>query len=353
MTPVIRASDLHKTYGKVHAVDGVSFEVGQGEVFGLLGPNGAGKTTTVEMLEGLTRPDSGAIEALGLDVLRQASALKERIGVQLQTAALYPNLTVAEVVDLFAGFYPRSRPTDEIIEALDLSEKRDAQTRHLSGGQRQRLSVALALVSDPELLFLDEPTTGLDPAARRALWDLIAGLRERGKTIVLTTHYLEEAETLCNRVAIMDHGRILELGTVDELVGRRFKERTVRFDAVEVVILGSPLEVAFLVVLGALMFISLGYVVASFAPTEDSANMITSIVQFPLMFLSGIFFPLESLPDWLRTVAAALPLTYLGDALRQVMVGGTPFVPVTISVAILAIWLVFCFGISARFFRWQ
>ena len=230
---VIRATDLKRRYGSVKAVDGVSFEVQKGEIFGLLGPNGAGKTTTVEMLEGLTKPDAGRAEVLGLDVSRQAAQLKERIGVQLQTAALYPNLTVNEVVELFRSFYRQSRPAGELIAALDLGEKRNAQTRHLSGGQRQRLSVALALVNDPELIFLDEPTTGLDPAARRSLWDLIASLRERGRTVVLTTHYLEEAETLCDRVAIMDHGRILEAGSVEELVGRRFKERAVRFSAVE------------------------------------------------------------------------------------------------------------------------
>jgi ABC-2 type transport system ATP-binding protein len=236
---VIRVADIKRSFGKVVAVDGVSFDVRRGEIFGLLGPNGAGKTTTVEMLEGLTRPDSGQAEVLGYDVSRQAASLKERIGVQLQTAALYPNLTVAEVIDLFRSFYRQSRPAEEMIAALDLGEKRNAQTRHLSGGQRQRLSVALALVNDPEVLFLDEPTTGLDPAARRALWDLIADLQRRGKTILMTTHYLEEAETLCDRVAIMDHGRILELGTVDELVGRRFKERSIRFDAIAGIDVGT------------------------------------------------------------------------------------------------------------------
>ncbi len=229
---VISVQDLQRSFGAVRAVDGVSFEVRRGEVFGLLGPNGAGKTTTVEMLEGLTKPDGGRAEVLGLDVARQASALHERVGVQLQTAALYPNLTVSEVLDLFGSFYRKTVPTEELIAALDLGEKRNAQTRHLSGGQRQRLSVALALVNDPELIFLDEPTTGLDPAARRALWDLIDGMRRKGRTVLLTTHYLEEAETLCDRVAIMDHGKILELGTIEELVSRRFKERSVRFDAV-------------------------------------------------------------------------------------------------------------------------
>jgi ABC-2 type transport system ATP-binding protein len=230
--PVIRARDLRKRYGELVAVDGVSFEVARGEIFGLLGPNGAGKTTTVEMLEGLRRPDGGSAMVLGLDVARQPDMLKQRIGVQLQTAALYPLLTVQEVVDLFASFYRRSRPTNELIEALDLGERRMALTRDLSGGQRQRLSVALALVNDPELIFLDEPTTGMDPQARRSLWDLIGSLREAGTSVLLTTHYMEEAELLCDRIGIMDHGKVLEMGTVEDLISRRFKERSVRFDDV-------------------------------------------------------------------------------------------------------------------------
>jgi len=184
------------------------------------------------MLEGLRTPDEGRLEVLGLDVSRHAAELKTRIGVQLQTPSLYPRLTVDEVIDLFASFYPRSRSTDELVAALDLGERRTAQTRNLSGGQRQRLSVALALVNDPELIFLDEPTTGMDPAARRSLWDLIRRLREEGRTVLLTTHYMEEAEELCDRVAVMDHGRILEMGTVAELITRHFKERTVFFDPI-------------------------------------------------------------------------------------------------------------------------
>jgi ABC-2 type transport system ATP-binding protein len=231
--PVIRVSGLHKRYGETHAVDGVSFEVGAGTVFGLLGPNGAGKTTTVEVLEGLRAPDSGDVRVLGIDAVHRPDDLKERIGVSLQTAALYPRLTVVEVLELFRSFYPRGREAAELIGLMDLGEKRNTRTADLSGGQRQRLSVALALVNDPELVFLDEPTTGMDPAARRALWDIILTLKAAGKTVLLTTHYLEEAEVLCDRVAIMDHGRILEEGTVDELVSRRFKERAVRFDAIE------------------------------------------------------------------------------------------------------------------------
>jgi ABC-2 type transport system ATP-binding protein len=231
--PVIRVADLRKTYGSTRAVDGVSFEVRAGEVFGLLGPNGAGKTTTVEILEGLRRQDSGEATVLGIDVARHPDALKERIGVALQTAALYPKLTVIEVLELFRSFYDRGRSAAELVDLMDLGEKRTTQTKQLSGGQRQRLAVALALVNDPELIFLDEPTTGMDPAARRSLWEIVLGLKAEGRTVVLTTHYMEEAEVLCDRLAIMDHGRVLEAGTVTQLVDARFRERAVRFDALE------------------------------------------------------------------------------------------------------------------------
>jgi ABC-2 type transport system ATP-binding protein len=228
---VIAVRGLTKRYGDTQAVAGIDFDVRKGEVFGLLGPNGAGKTTTVEILEGLRTPDGGEARVLGVDVAKEPDTLKPRIGVSLQTAALYPKLTVTEVIDLFRSFYASSRPTADLIDALELGERRNAQTSVLSGGQRQRLAVALALVNDPELVFLDEPTTGLDPAARRSLWDLVLGMKSQGRTVLLTTHYMEEAEVLCDRLAIMDHGRILEMGTVDELVSKRFHERAVRFDA--------------------------------------------------------------------------------------------------------------------------
>ena len=231
--PVIKVRGLTKRYADVQAVAGIDFDVATGEVFGLLGPNGAGKTTTVEILEGLRAPDGGEVTVLGVDVATGAESLKPRIGVSLQTASMYPKLTVTEVIDLFRSFYANSRPTEELIEALELGERRNAQTKILSGGQRQRLAVALALVNDPEIVFLDEPTTGLDPAARRSLWDLVLGLKAKGTTVLLTTHYMEEAEILCDRLAIMDHGKILELGTVDQLVSKRFQERAVRFDRIE------------------------------------------------------------------------------------------------------------------------
>jgi ABC-2 type transport system ATP-binding protein len=230
---VIRVSDLRKYYGDVKAVDGVSFEVGRGEVFGMLGPNGAGKTTTIEVLEGLRPPDSGAVEVFGLDVCKHPESIKQRIGVQLQSVSLYPRLTVTELLDLFGTFFKTRVPTKQLIDAVDLGERAKAYSMDLSGGQQQRLSIALALVNDPDLVFLDEPTTGLDPQARRSLWDLVKGLQARGKTVMLTTHYMEEAAELCDRVAIMDHGHILEMGTVSELIGRRFKERAVYFDTSE------------------------------------------------------------------------------------------------------------------------
>ena len=228
--PVIRVSDLRKCYGDIKAVDGVSFEVGAGEVFGMLGPNGAGKTTTIEILEGLRDPDSGKVDVFGMDVTRHAPSIKQRIGVQLQSVSLYPRLTVTELLDLFGSFFQHRLPTKQLIDAVDLGERAGARSMDLSGGQQQRLSIALALVNDPELIFLDEPTTGLDPQARRSLWELVKSLQSRGKSVMLTTHYMEEAAELCDRVAIMDHGHILEMGTVPELIGRRFKERAVFFD---------------------------------------------------------------------------------------------------------------------------
>ena len=228
--PVIRVKDLKKHYGDVKAVDGVTFEVARGEVFGMLGPNGAGKTTTIEVLEGLRPPDSGTVEVFGLDVCRHPESIKQRIGVQLQSVSLYPRLTVTELLDLFGSFYAHHLRTKQLIDAVDLGERAKARSMNLSGGQQQRLSIALALVNDPELIFLDEPTTGLDPQARRSLWDLIKGLQAKGKSILMTTHYMEEAAELCDRGAIMDHGHILEMGTVPELIGRRFKERAVFFD---------------------------------------------------------------------------------------------------------------------------
>lgn len=227
----IVAEDLRKTYGQTKAVDGISLGVREGEIFGMLGPNGAGKSTTIEMIEGLRTPDSGTITVLGLRQPRDARAIKMRIGIQLQTTALYPRLTVTEILDLFHTFYPgrKTLSTDALIELVDLGEKRTTRSKDLSGGQRQRLSVALALVNDADIVFLDEPTTGMDPQARRQLWDVIRDLQRRGKTVMLTTHYLEEAEELCDRVAIVDHGHIIEMGSPEDLVHRYFSDIAISF----------------------------------------------------------------------------------------------------------------------------
>jgi ABC-2 type transport system ATP-binding protein len=229
--PVISADALVKRYGDVVAVQGISFTVERGEIFGMLGPNGAGKTTTMEMLEGLRRPDSGSATVLGCDVVRDARAIKARIGVQLQATALPPLTKVREAIDLFGALYPSSRPTDEVIDEFDLREKANAYASDLSGGQMQRLSIALALVNDPDVVFLDEPTTGLDPQARLNIWDVIEGVRARGKTVVMTSHYMEEAERLCARVAVIDHGRIVALDTPENLITAHAPGTTIEFDA--------------------------------------------------------------------------------------------------------------------------
>ena len=225
--PVIHVAAVRKTYGRTVAVDEVSFDVQPGEIFGLIGPNGAGKTTTMECLAGLRSPDRGAISVLGLDPARDRHALQERIGVQLQEAQLQKRIKVREAVGLWASLYQKPLDGDRLIEQLGLSDKRDAWFMTLSGGQKQRLFIALALINDPEVVFLDELTTGLDPQARRAIWDLVRGIRQRGKTVLLTTHLMEEAERLCDRVAIIDHGRIIDIGAPAELVERHCPERTV------------------------------------------------------------------------------------------------------------------------------
>ncbi|HEU0336785.1 MAG TPA: ABC transporter ATP-binding protein [Gaiellaceae bacterium] len=219
MPPAVRVRDLRKRYGALEALAGVSFDVEQGEVFGLLGPNGAGKTTTVEILEGYRARDGGEAEVLGHDPGRAERAFRERIGVVLQHSELWPQLTVREVVRVFAGYYRHPRGVDETVDLVGLAEKRGARVKTLSGGQKRRLDLAIALAGDPDVVFLDEPTTGFDPSARRTAWELIRSLRELGKTILLTTHYLDEAQQLADRVAVIVGGRIVELGTPAELIG--------------------------------------------------------------------------------------------------------------------------------------
>lgn len=226
---MIEAHGLVKRYGALTAVDGVSFEVEAGEIFGLLGPNGAGKTTTLEMLEGLRTPDAGHARVLGEMVTRRPRRIKQRIGVQLQATALPPKTTVAEAVDLFGAFYDRRQPTNVLLRDFDLTEKASSFAESLSGGQAQRLSIALALVNDPDLVFLDEPTTGLDPQARLNLWDVIESIHSRGKTVILTTHYMEEAEKLCDCVAVIDRGHIVALDAPERLIAAHAPGASIEF----------------------------------------------------------------------------------------------------------------------------
>jgi ABC-2 type transport system ATP-binding protein len=215
----ISVRDLRKSYGAHEALRGIGFEIAEGEVFGLLGPNGAGKTTTVEILEGYRKRDGGEVDVLGYDPERTDRGFRERIGVVLQQSQLWPTLTVAETHRMFAGYYKHPRDIDEVIAVVGLEKKRDARVKTLSGGQKRRLDLGVALVGDPDLVFLDEPTTGFDPAARRAAWEMIRSLRSLGKTILLTTHYLDEAEQLADRVAVLLDGRIVREGTPAELTG--------------------------------------------------------------------------------------------------------------------------------------
>jgi ABC-2 type transport system ATP-binding protein len=226
---VVEVKDLFKTYGNVKAVNGINFNIIKGEIFGMLGPNGAGKSTTVEIIEGLRSADKGSVTVLGIDISKDTRAVKERIGVQSQSPALFPDLKVKEIINFFRSLYTKSAPTSEIVKIASLQESQDILFRNLSGGQQQRLSVAVAFVNDPEIVILDEPTTGLDPQARRAMWDVIENFRSRGKTVLLTTHYMDEAQRLCDRIAIMDFGQIIALDSPHRLIESNIKEGAIQF----------------------------------------------------------------------------------------------------------------------------
>ena len=234
---IIKVDGLRKSYGDIRAVDGISFEVRKGEIFGLVGPNGAGKTTTIECLEGLRKPDGGTVRVLGLDPGRDI-AIRERIGVQLQSSALHARIKVREAMAMYGAFYPKSVDPEPLLQRLGIAEKKNAAFAKLSGGQKQRLSIAIAMIHDPEIVFFDELTTGLDPQARHSMWDFIRDIRDGGKTVVLTTHFMEEAERLCDRVAVLDHGRILALDTPADLRRSLAAEHRVAFTP------SSPLDPA-------------------------------------------------------------------------------------------------------------
>lgn len=230
---ILQVKDLRKTYGSIVAVERIGFEVAQGEVFTIIGPNGAGKTTTLEMIEGLLLPDSGEITVKGLNWRAHGEQIKQMIGVQPQSSALFDLLTVRENLEVFQSFYSRKRDINEILELINLSDHRNKRVKTLSGGQKQRLAIGLALANDPEILFLDEPTTGLDPQARRNIWDIVLRLKELGKTTILTTHYMEEAERLSDRVCIVDQGKVIALDTPKQLIRQLSKEREIQLVPVE------------------------------------------------------------------------------------------------------------------------
>ncbi|MFC1865914.1 ABC transporter ATP-binding protein [Chloroflexota bacterium] len=227
---VIDVVNLTKRYGDITAVDDISFQVHKGEAFGMLGPNGAGKTTTVEIIEGLRQADSGRVSVLDMDIARVPAKVKQRIGIQLQAPSLLPLVTVQEILVLFSSFYQHSLPVDDILEMLALKESCKVLVKNLSGGQQQRLSVAMALINEPDIAFLDEPTTGLDPQARRSLWAVIKNMRSQGKTVFLTTHYMDEAERLCDRVAVIDHGKIIATNSPKDLINEYFHESAIQFE---------------------------------------------------------------------------------------------------------------------------
>lgn len=305
---VIEVRGLVKRYGDFTAVDHVDLDVRQHEIFGILGPNGAGKTTTLEMIEGLREPDAGTIRVAGIDVVTEPTAVKRIIGVQLQTTSLFDHLTIHELITLFAALYNADTSRErvqELIDLVSLDEKSGARVGQLSGGQRQRLSVALALVNDPQIVFLDEPTTGLDPQARRSLWDVIRGLREQGKTIILTTHYMEEAETLCDRVAVMDHGKIIACDTPLALVRSLDQDATIR------ALVGSPVDPERLENLPGALSVSL---------VEGQLAIRTHNVQTTLGALLQVAGELDIRLDNLTTSSANLEdvfLSYTGRSLRE------------------------------------
>jgi ABC-2 type transport system ATP-binding protein len=235
--PIMEVRDLLKTYDNIRAVDGIRFHVDEGEIFGLLGPNGAGKTTTIEMMEGLREPDGGEVVIDGISVVQEKERVRRIIGIQLQSTSLFEKLSVEEMLQLYASFYTRHVQTDVILKQMKLEDKKNEWVKSLSGGQKQRLAIGLALIHDPKIVFLDEPTTGLDPQARRSLWDVVLALKQQGKTILLSTHYMEEAHVLCDRLAIMDQGKIIAMDTPDRLIQQLDMESAIHFEW------GEPIDV--------------------------------------------------------------------------------------------------------------
>ncbi|MDP9246573.1 MAG: ABC transporter ATP-binding protein [Candidatus Dormibacteraeota bacterium] len=290
-TQIIEVSSLQKRYGSKVAVEDVSFSVDQGEIFGIVGPNGAGKTTTVECIEGLRKPDGGSVSVLGLDPQRDGAELRQRLGAQLQQSDLPEKLKVWEALDLYASFYPRPADWVRLLESLGLAEKRNTRFGKLSGGQKQRLSIALALVGNPEVAILDELTTGLDPHARRETWDLIEGIRERGVTVLLVTHFMEEAERLCDRIAVVDSGRVVAIDTPAGLVSRVQSEQRIRFNV------STPLNERLLTALPEVRHVSVNGSHVVVTGTGNLLNAVIAVLARHEIVVGGLRVEQASLDD--------------------------------------------------------
>ena len=414
MPDTIIVRGLQKVYGSLHAVDGVSFEVAAGEFFGILGPNGAGKTTTLEIVEGLREADGGEVSVLGLPPWPRNPRLLPRIGVQLQASSFFERLTAREQIGTFAALYGvGARRADEMLELVGLTGQAGTRTEKLSGGQAQRLSIACALVHDPEIVFLDEPTGALDPQARRNLWDTLRAISAEGRTVVLTTHHMDEAELLCERVAIMDHGKILQTGppaalireldfpsriTVGSGLARPDEARAalpgteVTDDGVTLAITardpgpalawlsgrgalaGLQLAVFLLiattpyfglrltdwwwmsipiVMAGTLAFLAFGLLAGAITRTEQAATALANMIILPMAFLGGAFLPLAFAPAWIQQVSYLMPLRYLVTGVQDVMARGdgpsAAVLPVVVLLGIAAVLTL----VAVRLFRWD
>ncbi len=397
MSDALVCEGVVKRYGEMVAVDGVSLRVKRGEVFGLIGPNGAGKTSLVECLAGLRPRDGGSVELLGLDPEVRTKEVRQRTCIQLQTSALPSRIKVREAVELFASFYGRRADTGLLLERLGLADKADSYVEKLSGGQRQRVFIALALVNEPELVFLDELTTGLDPRARMAIWDVIEEIRDQGTTVILTTHFMEEAEKLCDRVGIIDQGRIVALDTVPALIGtlgapsrltfrvdgqvpladirgvagvsrvgtqgsritvdgtgERYQQEVLRLLAEGILGFGANpagglAGVLLMSALGVLAFLTLGYALTALVPTLGVAQLVGNVLVYPLIILSGATVPLALLPEAVQSIAALSPLTQLVQGLQAWWQATPAWTPTLTMLAVIALAGL----IAGRFFRWE
>jgi len=341
MSAIIEVKNLVKKFGKVVAVDNISITIEQGLCFGLLGPNGAGKTTTIEVIENVIPPTSG--EIFYKNKPRSAS-FRNEVGIQFQNTALLNFLTVRETLETFQDLYPKTVRIEELVQLCQLTEFLDQYNDKISGGQRQRFLLALALINRPEVLFLDEPSTGLDPQARRNLWNLIRKIKSEGKTLILTTHYMEEAQHLCDEIAIMDYGKIITRGAPQDLIKHHSQQVTVA---------GSYVDLFIVFLLGSLSLTALGLILASRGTSEEFTTGILNFISWPMMFLSEVWFSLEGAPQWVKSAAKIFPLTHMLKAVRRIMHDGAGLMDVGPELIILTTMTLAFLIIGASLFSWN